>query len=91
MWYTIYVLAVYPLLIGGLSTIAMADRGQPRKEEFVPMVVAAGRLGLDKSTISRIVKRKNIPTRRHRRDARYRLVDYTQLRELYEDYELTEE
>jgi IS30 family transposase len=51
-------------------------------EEWVTLTEAAKRLKVAKSTVSRIAKRNNIPTKPDTVDTRILLVEYTQLHQL---------
>lgn len=50
-----------------------------QNEEWVTMAEAAKRLKMSKSTVSRIVRRNNIPTRADTIDTRLLLVEYNEL------------
>lgn len=50
-----------------------------QSEEWVTMAEAAKRLRMSKSTISRIVRRNNIPTKPDTIDTRLLLVEYNAL------------
>ncbi len=50
-----------------------------QSEEWVTMAEAAKRLRMSKSTISRIVRRNNIPTKSDTIDTRLVLVEYHEL------------
>jgi len=50
-----------------------------QNEEWVTMAEAAKRLRMSKSTISRIVRRNNIPTKADTIDTRLLLVEYNEL------------
>ena len=50
-----------------------------QSEEWVTMADAAKRLKMSKSTISRIVRRNNIPTKPDTIDTRLVLVEYQEL------------
>lgn len=53
-----------------------------QSEEWVTMAEAAKRLKVSKSTISRIVRRNNIPTKADTVDTRLVLVEYQELHRL---------
>ena len=55
-------------------------------EEWIPMTEAADRLKVRRNKISRLASRGVIQTRENPLDARVKLVNFTELRALFEKY-----